>query len=102
MSRGYWDYKNEYLKSDIFGFGGSFGDAPNVFEDREINGLIYDVFDLMYDFDSYKCGDSGRESYSEAVGKFKSKWFGGRDERLKGIVDEELSRVRAELMEVIG
>ncbi len=102
MSRGFWEYKNEYLKRDIFGWGSESADVPNVFEDREINGIIFDMFNLMYDFDSYKCGDSERERYTEAVGKFKAKWFGSRDERLKAIVGEELERVRTELLEVIG
>lgn len=53
MSRGHFDYIDQRAKNEIFGY---FGDEQqrNVFEDREISELIWDVFELIHDFDYYK------------------------------------------------
>ena len=42
MSGGYFNYEDSNLKYEIFGFGNT---CTNVFEDKEISQLIYDVFD---------------------------------------------------------
>lgn len=46
MSGGRFDYKDSSLKGEIYGWT----DKPsNVFEDREISELVWDVLDLIHD-----------------------------------------------------
>lgn len=96
MSGGRFDYKDMGLKSEIFGWT----DAPsNVFEDREISELVWDVLDLIHDYDWYASGDTGKETYLEAKRAFKEKWFSNRGVRVRRIVDEALKRCKDELYE---
>ena len=97
MSGGHFEYKDSSLKDEIFGWG----DTPtNAFEDREISELVWDVLDLIHDYDWYVCGDTCKQTYLEAKAKFKRKWLGGnRGLRVRQIVDEALAQVRTELYE---
>ena len=62
MSGGYFEYADRRAKDEIFGYS---GDKPkgNVFEDREITELVWDVFNLIHDFDWYQSGDTCKETY---------------------------------------
>ena len=72
MSGGRFDYKDSELKSEIYGWT----DEPeNVFEDMEISELVWDVLDLIHDFDWYASGDTCKETYLKAKAEFKKKWF---------------------------
>ena len=97
MSGGRFEYADSRLKSEIFGWA----DEPrNVFEDREISELVWDVLDLIHEYDWYASGDTGKDTYLKAKAEFKRKWFGGnRGLRVRRIVDEALSQVRSELYE---
>lgn len=97
MSGGRFDYLDSRLKSEIFGY---FGDNPtNVFEDREISELIWDVLDLIHCYDYYVSGDTRKETYLEKKAAFKKKWLNNRGVRVRRIVDEALDEVRKELYE---
>lgn len=100
MSGGRFDYKDSSLKSEIFGWT----DRPsNVFEDREISELVWDVLNLIHDYDWYACGDTCKETYLKAKAEFKKKWLGGnRGVRVRRIVDDALSECRTELYETFG
>ena len=111
MSGGYFDYRNDYMKTDIFGyeFNADYGvDAfknqkvPNVFEDREISELVADVFDLLHSFDWYKSGDTGKDTYLKDKERFKKKWFSNRGVRVKTIVDTAIQQAKEELYETYG
>lgn len=94
MSGGRFNHADSQLKSEIFGGG----DKPcNVFEDREISELVWDVLDLIHEFDYYKSGDSDRNDYCEAKRKFKAKWLKPDTDRCKRIVDAALNDCRSEL-----
>ena len=96
MSGGYFNYIDNTAKCEIFGFFDRV--HGNVFEDREISELIWDVFELIHDFDWYKSGDTCEETYLQAKADFKKKWFGGnRGVRVRRIVDETLKDAKAEL-----
>lgn len=96
MSGGRFDYKDMGLKSEIFGWT----DTPsNVFEDREISELVWDVLDLIHDYDWYASGDTGKETYLEAKREFKKKWFSNRGVRVRRIIDDAVNEVRNELYE---
>ena len=105
MSGGRFDYADEHAMNEIFGYCDS-DDIPNVFEDREISELIYDVFNLIHDYDWYACSDTSEEDYLRAKKKFKDKWLNGneiqRQLRFKRIVDNAIARTRAELYKTIG
>ena len=99
MSGGRFDYKDSALKNEIFGWG----DKPsNVFEDREISELTWDLLDLIHEFDWYSSGDTGKEDYLKAKDKFENKWLGNRGVRVKTIIDEAVRDLRAELYETFG
>ena len=95
MSGGLFDYQDEQAKSAIFGWT----DRPgNVFEDIEISHLIWDVFDLIHDFDWYRSGDTCEETWLKRKREFKEKWFESvRKDRIKEFVDIELEEAKNRL-----
>lgn len=99
MSGGRFCYIDGQLKSEIFGWT----DKPsNVFEDREISELVWDVLDLIHAFDWYASGDTFKEPYLKAKAEFKKKWLDNRGVRVRRIVDEALKQTRDELYETFG
>ena len=56
MSGGHFEYLDGRLKDEIFGYENK---VKNVFEDREISELVFDVLDLIHEFDWYYSGDAG-------------------------------------------
>lgn len=99
MSGGRFDYMDSQLKSEIFGWT----DRPsNVFEDREISELVWDVLDLIHEYDWYASGDTCKETYLKAKAEFKRKWMGNRGVRVKRIVDEAIQRTKDELYETFN
>ena len=99
MSGGYFSYSDSHLKSEIFGWS----DRPtNVFEDKEISELVWDVLDLVHAFDLYKCDDTNEETYLKAKLIFKNKWLKHDGDRVKRIVDETLAECKDELYKTYG
>lgn len=102
MSGGRFNYADERACSEIFGYLDD-DKVPNVFEDREISELIYDVFQLIHDYDWYASCDTGKEDYLQAKAKFKKKWFGTkRGLRIKRYVDAAVEELKQELYEMNG
>lgn len=100
MSGGWWNYHDSSLKDDIFGWGKQ---PRNVFEDKEISELVWDVFDLLHDFDWYKSSDTCEETWLKQKEKFKRKWFGdSRKDRLKKIIDQTAEEFKEEMYKTIG
>ena len=96
MSGGFFEYQDGRLKSEMFGWV----DKPhNVLEDREISELAWDLLELIHDFDWYKSGDTGKETYLDAKAKFKKKWLSNRGVRVKRIVDDAINDLKSELYE---
>lgn len=60
MSGGHFDYIDQRAKYEIFGYLGD-EQQRNVFEDREISELVWDVFELIHDFDYYKSCDTCKD-----------------------------------------
>ena len=99
MSGGRFDYIDSRCKGEIFGFA----DEPrNVFEDREISELVWDVFDLIHEFDWYVSGDTGKDTYLKAKAEFKRKWLKNSGVRVRRIVDDAIDKARKELYETYG
>jgi len=100
MSGGHFEYLDSQLKSEIFGWD----DRPrNAFEDREISELVWDVLNLIHDYDWYRSGDTCKETWLKKKAEFKKKWFGGnRGVRVRRIVDTVLAEAKQELYETYG
>jgi hypothetical protein len=99
MSGGRFEYLDSQLKSEIFGWDEKFS---NVFEDREISELVFDVLDLIHDYDWYASGDTCKETYLKKKAEFKKKWFSNRGVRVREIVDTAMKEAKAELYETFG
>lgn len=99
MSGGHFDYVDSRLKEEIFGWT----DKPgNVFEDREISELVWDVLNLIHEYDWYASGDNCKETYLKHKAAFKKKWFSNRGVRVRQIVDGALTQCKNELYETFG
>lgn len=70
--------------------------------DRELEEMLKDFVDLLHDCEWVHSCDTSDEKYFETVRKFKNKWFGKRDERLKEIVEKSVGELKEELMRMIG
>lgn len=100
MSGGHFDYIDQSAKNEIFGYFGE--EKENVFEDWKISELVWDVFELIHDFDWYKSGDTCKETYLKKKAAFKKKWLGKRPEKVKQIIDKAIAEVKQELYETYG
>ena len=97
MSGGRFEYKDLSLKDEIF----NYADKPtNAFEDREISELVWDVLDLIHNYDWYASGDTCKETWLKEKQAFKKKWLGNnRGLRVRRIIDEAIKETRQELYE---
>lgn len=98
MSGGFFEYSDSRLKNEIFGFDDR---LQNVFEDKEISELVWDILELIHRFDCYKSGDVRKEAYLRHKNEFKEKWLRNNEtgERIREIVDVSIEELRNELYE---
>ena len=95
MSGGRFDYKDQYLRDEIFGWRDAW---CNVFEDREISELVWDVLELVHDFDWYDSGDTCEDTWLKKKAAFKEKWLLNEgSDRVKRIIDDTIQEVKVEL-----
>lgn len=99
MSGGHFNYRDATLRDEIYGWSDTW---HNVFEDREISELVWDILNLIHDYDWYVSGDTSKETYLKAKADFKNKWFNNRDVVVKRVVDTAIEEVKAELYETYG
>ena len=99
MSGGHFNYLDSQLKNEIFDWSNQW---HNVFEDAEISELVWDVLNLIHDFDWYISGDTRKETYLKHKTDFKKKWMDNRGVRVRRIVDEALQRTKDELYETFN
>lgn len=101
MSGGYWEYQDSRLKDEIF----HYCDVPhNVLEDAELSIMLFEMFEVLHQFDLYKSDDTSKESYLEAKKAFKKKWIRNTNYRkdvLKKIIEDEFEAKKNELIEMI-
>ena len=113
MSGGKWDYINDRLSTEIFGYwistdridSGKKYDVNlkevikmNPLEDHEITAIVYDVLCLLHSYDWAISGDTDEKTYREDVKKFKCKWLKTDEgERAKPIIDICINALREEL-----
>ena len=110
MSGGHFNYQNDRLCHEIFGWGVSpdYGDKGfekskiarriNPLEDLVLSELVFDVFCILHSFDWYQSCDTCEETYQKDVKRFKDKWLKLLpQEKIKEIADDELEAVRERL-----
>lgn len=99
MSGGNFNYVDVTLKDEIYGWSDTW---HNVFEDREISELVWDILDLIHDYDWYVSGDTSKETYLKAKADFKNKWFNNRGVAVRRTIDTAIEELKAELYETYG
>lgn len=101
MSGGHFDYKDSTLKAEIFGWGiDSVEQAikQNPLQDKEFSAMVYEMLDILHDFDWYMSGDSSKERYLESLQAFKNKWLKtNSEERIRYIIDNEINSMKQDL-----
>ena len=110
MSGGHFDYRNDNLCHDIYGWtiSPNYGDRgfeqskfarqADPLDDIVMSELVFDVFCILHSYDWYQSGDTCEETYREDVQRFKDKWLKQiPDERVREIIDDELNVVRGRL-----
>ena len=104
MSGGHWNYVNDSLRNEIFGYSYDKRAAlrANPFEDRLISEIVWDVFDLLHAYDWYASGDTCEETYRDAILKFKQRWLGKLETKfIEDFVNEALSQTKADLLQAL-
>ncbi len=115
MSGGHFNYANDTLCHEIFGYGidvnygeKGFANSPrarkiNPLEDAELSEMVYDMFCLLHSYDWYVSGDTGPEDYLKDVQRFKQKWLKATGtQRCKRQIDLQLAECRSELYKIFG
>lgn len=111
MSRGNWNYINETLAMEMFSpTDNDWGSDIDVnafpkgdpLEDIELSSILYDMFKVMYIYDSYVSGDCGKGSYNKIKKQFKDKWLNTKnlENTLYELIDFKTSKMRGMLHEV--
>lgn len=87
MSGGYWNYRNDTLASELFGYNldAHYGEQGfeqanqardiNPLEDKEVSEILWDMMCVLNSYDYYKSGDIGEDTYKKDLLYFKKKWF---------------------------
>lgn len=100
MSGGHFSYTDSQLKYEIFGFSDAWN---NALEDREISELVWDVLELIHEYDWYASGDTCKDTYLAAKDEFKNKWFKtDRNTRIRYTIDKTFEDAKAELYETFA
>ena len=100
MSGGYWNYMNDTLMGEIFQYAENAKEAVriNPLGDKIISAIVYDVFELLHDFDWKISCDICEETYRKRVKEFKKKWLKMIDQTMvKQIVDDTIDDAKKEL-----
>lgn len=113
MSGGVWNYTNDTLAGDIFGWGLDVDYGLNreehkisamqarkadPLEDKELSELVFDVFYLLHSYDWYTSADTGEATYRADVKAFKDKWLKRSEaQRIKDEIEKTLAETRIDL-----
>jgi hypothetical protein len=98
MSGGHFDYKDSDFKNIVFDWSNK---PTNVLEDIELSNLLWDLLDVIHEYDWYISGDTSYADYDKARKEFKKKWFGDRAKLLEKLIDERLNEVSRELKDML-
>lgn len=105
MSGGKWDFKDEYLKDEIFGYSWNDDNKWNGYDalkDRELSEMLFDMLTLLHDYDWFASGDTGESDWIEAKMKFKNKWLGSPEVRVRRVINQAVEELKGELYNIYG
>lgn len=103
MSGGYWNLRDAQLKDEIFGwYQNDTWNGRNVLEDRELSEMLFDMFNLLHDYDWYISGDTGESDYLKAKKVFKDKWLKNPRVRAQRVIDAAVDEFRQEMYKTYG
>lgn len=110
MSGGHFNYSNDDLCHDIYGWSISpdYGERGfkqsmiarhlDPLNDILLSELVFDVFCVLHSYDWWQSGDTCEDTYRKDVQRFKDKWLKQLPkERIEEIIDDELNVVRGRL-----
>lgn len=89
MSGGAYDYKYGVLM-DYY---------ANRMYDTELNGMVRDLSDVLYELEWWRSGDTDEKRYRDAVREFKRKWMHQSDADVLAKYEDELQRKCDQLKE---
>ena len=71
--------------------------------DKELDKMMKDLCQVLYELEWWQSGDTGEERYRNAVKDFKRKYFkaDGRYDNLKEIIEEEIHKLKTELFQML-
>lgn len=93
MSGGSFEYGYTKIKYDYAGY----------MQDREMDGLMEDVAEVMHDLEWWQSGDISEEDYRKTIKKFKQKWFKqSNNNRIKKYINDELNQFKENLNGLLG
>jgi hypothetical protein len=90
MSGGSFNYTYEKVDQEY----------PGAMGDVELDEMMKDLVTLLHDLEWWLSGDYREDQYRETVLVFKNKWFGKRDDNLRKILLDKLSKVQKEIGEL--
>jgi hypothetical protein len=115
MSGGHWNYQNDSLANEIFGWCCSpdygqdgFKQAAiakkyNPLEDKVLSEMLWDMLCVLHSYDWYACSDTCEETYRKDVDYFKKKWLKIPEKELaRREIDAALEETRQELYKSLG
>lgn len=115
MSGGHWNYMNDTLANELFGWGCSpnygergfsqakYARKSNPLEDKQLSELCWDLFCVLHSYDWYACADTGEDTYRKDVAYFKKKWLKSTpEEQARREIDETIEEARKELYKTFG
>ena len=82
MSGGAYDYQYSVLENYYVG----------KMYDVELDKMVEDLSNVLYDLEWWQSGDCDEERYRKSLNKFKTKWFGKRDKKLRKLVCDEINK----------
>lgn len=77
-------------------------DAADDIPDDELEAMCRDFAEVLYAVEWWRSGDTTFADCKDAMDKFKTKWFGKRDEQLREIIDKRIDELKSHLYDVIG
>lgn len=109
MSGGKFDYKDDELKRELFGwdyddeykYNATYGDPMH---DRQLSMLVFDVLTLLHELDWAESGDTNMDDYEKAKKKFKKKWFNDKSNHkiLKALIEDMFLNTKKECLAMLG
>ncbi len=80
----------------------SLDENAHMLEDPLLVELATDFANLLHDCEWMHSGDIGRGTYRKTVSEFKQKWLNGDAPNYSSVIDEKISALKTELLDMVG